>query len=270
MYRLSKREKILIFIMLFLLVIVGMAGALLMPALNRRLEYQEAIAAGQMEKAVMEAAFQRRGELENQVADRREKVKEAAAVFYGPMSTEETGRTLVTMMDLHGLTARSMTVTAPAPKNLALTVEEDAVYTYSYLQSLKKAGEFAKDAGGEASGTESGGKESAEAENAGNESAGAENAGNESAGNESAGEKAPEAESSGAKAKKSGLGSAEALCSTVSGEAAGAEGAIRAFLTTVSENPSMEMKEFSISQEETGSFVLDYSVEVYMMEQLTD
>lgn len=225
MYQLSKREKLLLSILAVLAVAVGIVGLMLMPALDRRLDYQEQLNAAQMAKTSMLEMLDQRERLQEKSEEKRAELKEEAAVYYHPMNTETVGETMVTMLDVYGLNARTMSMTVTAPKAISLYAQMPQAYTYSYLENLRGAGEadlssgFVSDSGGE-----------------------------------------PVA-----------LDTVQVLCSSVNGEALGDNGAIRSFLNSVESNKSMQMKAFSITLDDrTGQYVLNYNIDVYMLDQITD
>lgn len=224
MYQLSKREKLLLSILAFLGVLVGIGGFLVKPALDRKLDYQAELGEVQMRQVSMLEVLNQKEGLREEAAEMRQELKEKASVYYGPMNTESVGETIVSMLDVYGLNARTMSMTVTMPTAISSYMQMPAAYTYSYLESLKQAGEA-----GLLDGVASG-----EGENA-------------------------------------ALDTVQILCSSVTGEALGENSAIRSFLNSVEANPSMQMKAFAITMDDaTGSYILNYSIDVYMLNQIGD
>lgn len=224
MYQLSKREKLLLSILAFLGVLVGIGGFLVKPALDRKLDYEAELGEVQMRQISMLEVLNQREDLMEAAAENRQKLKEKAAAYYSPMNTESAGELIVSMLDVYGLNARTMSMTVTMPTAISSYIQMPASYTYSYLENLKQAGEASL-----LEGITGGGGEAA------------------------------------------ALDTVQILCSTVTGEALGENSAIRSFLNSVESNSSMQMKTFAITLDDrTGSYVINYSIDVYMLNQISD
>lgn len=221
MYQLSKRERFLLSILAVLAVVVGIGGFLIKPALDRKLDYEAELSEAQMRQISMLEVLNQREQLKTEAQEQRQELKEEAAAYYGPMSTESVGETVVSMLDIYGLSARTMSMTVTAPKAISSYVQMPAAYTYTYLENLKQAGEADLLAGISGSG------------------------------------------------ESAALDTVQILCSTVDGEALGADGEIRSFLNAVESNRSMQMTGFSIMLDDrTGAYLLNYTIDVYMLDQI--
>lgn len=221
MYQLSKRERFLLSILAVLAVVVGIGGFLIKPALDRKLDYEASLGEAQMRQISMVEVLNQREQLKTEAREQRQELKEEAAAYYGPMSTERVGETVVSMLDIYGLSARTMSMTVTAPKAISSYVQMPAAYTYTYLENLKQAGEADLLAG-----LSDGGESAA-------------------------------------------LDTVQILCSTVNGEALGENSAIRSFLNAVESNGSMQMTGFTITLDDrTGAYLLNYTVDVYMLDQI--
>lgn len=224
MYQLSKREKLLLSILAFLGVLVGIGGFLVKPALDRKLDYEAELGEVQMRQISMLEVLNQREGLMEAVAESRQKLKEKAAVYYSPMNTESVGELIVSMLDVYGLNARTMSMTVTMPTAISSYIQMPASYTYSYLENLKQAGEASLLEG-----------------------------------------------ITGGDGEAAVLDTVQILCSTVTGEALGENSAIRSFLNSVESNSSMQMKTFAITLDDrTGSYVINYSIDVYMLNQISD
>lgn len=224
MYQLSKREKFLLSILAVLAVVVGIGGFLIKPGLDSKLNLEATLGEAQMRQISMLDVLNQRESLKNQAEEERQALKEAASAYYGPMSTETVGETVVSMLDVYGLNSRIQSMTVTMPKAISSYVQMPTAYTYSYLENLRNAGEV---------GTLEG--------------------------------------ISGYDGEFAAMDSVQILCSTVSGEAVGDNGAIRSFLNSVQANRSMKMTAFAIAGDDrTGSTVLNYTIDVYMFNQISE
>lgn len=224
MYQLSKREKLLLSILAFLGVLVGIGGFLVKPALDRKLDYEAELGEVQMRQISMLEVLNQREDLMEAAAENRQKLKEKAAAYYSPMNTESAGELIVSMLDVYGLNARTMSMTVTMPTAISSYIQMPASYTYSYLENLKQAGEASLLEG-----------------------------------------------ITGGDGEAAALDTVQILCSTVTGEALGENSAIRSFLNSVESNSSMQMKTFAITLDDrTGSYVINYSIDVYMLNQISD
>lgn len=224
MYQLSKREKLLLSILAFIGVLVGIGGLLVKPALDRKLDYEAELGEVQMRQISMLEVLNQREDLTENVEENRQKLKEKAAAYYGPMNTESVGELIVSMLDIYGLNARTMSMTVTMPTAISSYIQMPASYTYSYLENLKQAGEASLLEG-----------------------------------------------ITGGDGEVAALDTVQILCSTVTGEALGENSAIRSFLNSVESNSSMQMKTFAITLDDrTGSYVINYSIDVYMLNQISD
>lgn len=108
LYLFSKREKVLIFIMVFLALLVGGCSILLKPALDRRFELKTAIAHEEEKKAEMEDLLGGEGKIEMWTDEQRKIFAETASGLYEKMNEEEMGRVLMGLTDASGMVSSSM------------------------------------------------------------------------------------------------------------------------------------------------------------------
>lgn len=110
MYQFSKREKILIFIMIFLALIVGGSSIFIKPALDRMFELKEAVIHEELRKTEMETILNCKDELEIYADEQRELFLESVSGVYERMNEEETGQILMEVMDSSGVVSVNMSV----------------------------------------------------------------------------------------------------------------------------------------------------------------
>lgn len=111
MARFSRRERLLIFILVFLLMAVGIFEVFLKPAVERMMEAQIALDYAKLRREEMETLLSESEELQKEVHENREKYSMAAEAFLAPMDAEEVDEMMNALMDSCSLTARSMTIT---------------------------------------------------------------------------------------------------------------------------------------------------------------
>lgn len=109
-YQFSRREKILIYILAVLILIVSVFGLLLRPALDRRLSLTVMREEEILRKQDMEELFVRKELLENQEEEMKEKVMKLSSSFYRDMDTEELGNLVISMLDDEELMACNMEI----------------------------------------------------------------------------------------------------------------------------------------------------------------
>lgn len=127
MYSFSKREKVLIFIMVFLALLVGGCSIFLKTALDRRFELKTAIAREEAKKAEMEDLLDGEGKMEMWTEEQREIFAETVSGLYEKMNEEEMGRILTELTDASGMVSLSMSVERASLMDMRYQEDEDLI-----------------------------------------------------------------------------------------------------------------------------------------------
>ena len=130
-YKLTQREKMLLFgLAIFAVLAVGYMY-LISPALNKRLTLQDALLTEQDKKFSMEQSIQQLPQLKEQQEQARQRAIEAGKLFYQPLNTNQATELVTALTDLHGLVATDMSISGLSVKDLS-SGELSEITTYGY------------------------------------------------------------------------------------------------------------------------------------------
>ena len=130
-YKLTQREKMLLFgLAIFSFLSVGYMY-LISPALNKRLTLQDALLTEQDKKFSMEQSIQQLPQLKEQQEQARQRAIEAGKLFYQPLNTNQATELVTALTDLHGLVATDMSISGLSVKDLS-SGELSEITTYGY------------------------------------------------------------------------------------------------------------------------------------------
>lgn len=131
MYQLTKREKVLLFALSIVVLVVMGFTLLVNPLLNSRLSLQRQLGDEQVSQAAMMADLADAAG----AAEQREAAKQAAQavgeLFYAPMNNTQLSNLAASFLDLHGLTGVSMNLSGITVQDLA-GVQPTQTTTSSY------------------------------------------------------------------------------------------------------------------------------------------
>ncbi|NLF79950.1 MAG: hypothetical protein GX572_02015 [Clostridia bacterium] len=117
MYKLSKREKLLLYICLLLAIAIGGLYALILPAAERNMALKEELLARQMTVSEAKAAANLYPGLQSELERLEEKALEAGEDFYAYSANERLEAMMTTLLLKHNLTPISLlmsdTIAAP-------------------------------------------------------------------------------------------------------------------------------------------------------------
>lgn len=119
MNKLSKRERVLLYILLLFVIFAAGLFLLVQPSIQRYDALDVTLADKTMEQALRRAAISGAAQSERAIADYREKLKAGYADFYEPMTNEDIDRLITGMLEKHQLTPVSLSV----PGTLETSVE---------------------------------------------------------------------------------------------------------------------------------------------------
>lgn len=151
MTQLTKREKVLLFVLALVAVVVGGFLLLIRPALDGRIALQEELSSQQMEQATMMADIAGAPAAAQAREDARLDARHAAELFYEPMDNAQLTELCKSFLDARGIVASSMNLTGTQVGTVTWgTAQQAAGNTYAYQEYLNAAeGNTAGDTGEE-------------------------------------------------------------------------------------------------------------------------
>lgn len=137
MYKLSTREKVLLYILLLVAILVGGLLLLVQPMMSENLALQDQLSAAYLRQFAMQEAIL---DAENAVTQRDAAYSEAAAMgrlFYKPMSNTETMALLYGILDNYEITGVNMSLSEVTVKDLSgLTTTAASLDEYAWYQLM--------------------------------------------------------------------------------------------------------------------------------------
>lgn len=138
MQTLTKREKILLYVLLCIIIFAGGLFWMLLPALEKHTTLKADYDTAQLELQSAKASIINYGDLDKQLKETSEELKDIKNKFYEEMSKEDVDNLITSMTIEHGLT--------PVSLSIAEADKEDIVsYTEYQLQQKKGASSKSKD-----------------------------------------------------------------------------------------------------------------------------
>lgn len=140
MTQLSKREKLLLFLLAVVAVVIGGFALLVRPALDRRTQLQETLSSEQMTQATMMADIAGAPAAAQAREDARLDARHAAEIFYEPMSNAQLTELCKSFLDARGIVSSSMSLTGTHVGTVSWGGEEQAAAdTYAFQEHLAAA-----------------------------------------------------------------------------------------------------------------------------------
>lgn len=148
MTQLSKREKLLLFLLAVVAVVIGGLALLVRPALDRRMQLQETLSSEQMTQATMQADIAGAPAAAQAREDARLDARHAAEIFYEPMSNAQLTELCKSFLDARGIVSSSMSLTGTHVGTVSWGGKEQAAAdTYAFQEHLTAAEGGAGEAG---------------------------------------------------------------------------------------------------------------------------
>lgn len=131
MQTLTKREKVLLYILLCIIILVGGLFLMVMPSMEKYTKLKADYDNAQIELQSAKASIIDYGDLDKQLKETSEDLKSVKKKFYSSMKKEDVDNLITSMTLEHGL--------APVSLSIAETEEEEDVISYTqYLLQLAK------------------------------------------------------------------------------------------------------------------------------------
>lgn len=119
MYQFSKREKILLFVLWIVVILVLGFMFLISPALEDKLVLQEQLSQEQLTQLTMQTDIAGAAAAAQQKEQARAEAAAIGSTFYEPMSNTQLSNLAAGFFDVHGLTGVSMSVSGMTVEDLA-------------------------------------------------------------------------------------------------------------------------------------------------------
>ncbi len=110
MYTLTKREKVLIYVMLFVGILAGMAYLLIIPAGNASSAYAEEIALESTQKTIMERTVSVKEQMSDEAAEQYDGLLKLVKDYYAPMTNDELDAHLTGLLFQNHVTPVSLSI----------------------------------------------------------------------------------------------------------------------------------------------------------------
>lgn len=136
MYQLTKREKVLLFALSIVVLVVAGFSLLINPLLNARLNLQRQLGDEQVSQAGMMADLADAAGAAQQRETAKQEAQTIGQTFYAPMNNTQLSNLVASFLDLHGLTGVSMSLSGITVQDLAgvqPTLEAASSYAWNDL-----------------------------------------------------------------------------------------------------------------------------------------